>query len=224
MKILIAFLLHWMVSSKSKVMYPQFIKPSIDFLVAFFLLLILSPILVLLMILLYLTNKGSIFFLQNRPGFNAIPFKIIKFKTMRDAFDSFGKPLPDHERITAIGKFIRRASLDELLQLVNVIKGEMSLVGPRPLLMQYLPRYSNEQARRHEVKPGITGWAQVNGRNTISWEEKFRLDVYYVDHQTFFFDLSILWKTFLKVLARKDVNASENLTMSEFLGNETQST
>jgi lipopolysaccharide/colanic/teichoic acid biosynthesis glycosyltransferase len=213
-----------MVSSKSKVMYPQFIKPSLDFLVAFFLLLILSPILVLLMILLYLTNRGSIFFLQSRPGFNAIPFKIIKFKTMRDAVDSFGKPLPDHERITAIGKFIRRASLDELLQLVNVVKGEMSLVGPRPLLMQYLPRYSNEQARRHDVKPGITGWAQVNGRNTISWEEKFRLDVYYVDHQTFFFDLSILWKTFLKVLARKDVNASDNLTMSEFLGSDAQNT
>ena len=205
-------------------MYPQFIKPSLDFLVAFFLLLILSPILVLLIFVLFLTNKGSIFFLQSRPGFNAIPFKIIKFKTMRDELDSFGKPLPDHERITAIGKFIRRASLDELLQLVNVIKGEMSLVGPRPLLMQYLTRYSKEQARRHDVKPGITGWAQVNGRNTISWEEKFRLDVYYVDHQTFFFDLSILWKTFLKVLARKDVNASENLTMSEFLGNETQST
>jgi lipopolysaccharide/colanic/teichoic acid biosynthesis glycosyltransferase len=213
-----------MVFSKGKMMYPQFIKPSLDFLVAFFLLLILSPILVLLIFVLFLTNKGSIFFLQSRPGFNAIPFKIIKFKTMRDALDSFGKPLPDHERITAIGKFIRRASLDELLQLVNVIKGEMSLVGPRPLLMQYLPRYSKEQARRHDVKPGITGWAQVNGRNTISWEEKFRLDVYYVDHQTFFFDLSILWKTFLKVLARKDVNASENLTMSEFLGNETQST
>jgi lipopolysaccharide/colanic/teichoic acid biosynthesis glycosyltransferase len=213
-----------MVFSKGKMMYPQFIKPSLDFLVAFFLLLILSPILVLLIFVLFLTNKGSIFFLQSRPGFNAIPFKIIKFKTMRDELDSFGKPLPDHERITAIGKFIRRASLDELLQLVNVIKGEMSLVGPRPLLMQYLTRYSKEQARRHDVKPGITGWAQVNGRNTISWEEKFRLDVYYVDHQTFFFDLSILWKTFLKVLARKDVNASENLTMSEFLGNETQST
>jgi undecaprenyl phosphate N,N'-diacetylbacillosamine 1-phosphate transferase len=213
-----------MVSSKSKVMYPQFIKPSLDFLVAFFLLLILSPILVLLIFVLFLTNKGSIFFLQDRPGFRSMPFKIIKFKTMRDSVDSFGKPLPDHERITAIGKFIRRASLDELLQLVNVIKGEMSLVGPRPLLMQYLPRYSKEQARRHDVKPGITGWAQVNGRNTISWDEKFKLDVYYVDHQTFFFDLSILWKTFLKVLARKDVNASENLTMSEFLGNKTQST
>ena len=205
-------------------MYPQFIKPSLDFLVAFFLLLILSPILVLLIFVLFLTNKGSIFFLQDRPGFRSIPFKIIKFKTMRDAVDSFGKTLPDHERITAIGKFIRRASLDELLQLVNVVKGEMSLVGPRPLLMQYLPRYSKEQARRHDVKPGITGWAQVNGRNTISWDEKFKLDVYYVDHQTFFFDLSILWKTFLKVLARKDVNTSENLTMSEFLGNETQST
>jgi lipopolysaccharide/colanic/teichoic acid biosynthesis glycosyltransferase len=213
-----------MVSSKGKMMYPQFIKPSLDFLAAFLLLLMLSPILVLLIIILYFTNKGSIFFLQDRPGFRSMPFKIIKFKTMRDAVDSFGKPLPDHERITAIGKFIRRASLDELLQLVNVVKGEMSLVGPRPLLMQYLPRYSKEQARRHEVKPGITGWAQVNGRNTISWEENFRLEGYYVDHQTFFFDLSILWKTILKVLARKDVNASDNLTMSEFLGNETQST
>jgi lipopolysaccharide/colanic/teichoic acid biosynthesis glycosyltransferase len=137
---------------------------------------------------------------------------------MRDAFDEDGKALPDHMRITAIGKFIRSASLDELLQLVNVIKGEMSFVGPRPLLMQYLPRYSKVQARRHEVNPGITGWAQINGRNAICWDEKFQLDVYYVDHQSFIFDLTILWKTFIKVLARKDVNANDLTTMEEFMG------
>ena len=187
-------------------------------------MVLLSPILILIICILFIANRGSVFFLQKRIGFRSEPFTIIKFKTMRDAFDENGKLLPDNVRITVAGKFIRFVSLDELLQLVNIIRGEMSFVGPRPLLVHYLPRYNNEQSRRHEVRPGITGWAQVNGRNAISWHEKFQLDVYYVDHQTFFFDLSILWKTFLKVLARKDVNASENLTMSEFLGNETQST
>lgn len=199
-------------------MYARIIKPFLDFLLAGLLLLILSPVLILIICNLFFTNNGSIFFLQQRPGFLAKPFTIIKFKTMRDAFDEDGTALPDHMRITAIGKFIRSTSLDELLQLVNVLKGEMSFVGPRPLLMQYLPRYSKEQARRHEVKPGITGWAQVNGRNAIGWDEKFQLDVYYVDHQSFIFDLNILWKTFIKVLARKDVNANDTTTMIEFLG------
>ena len=137
---------------------------------------------------------------------------------MKDIFDVNGNPLPDSDRITPIGNFIRRYSLDELLQLVNVIKGEMSIVGPRPLLMQYLSRYSLEQARRHEVKPGITGWAQVNGRNAISWEQKFKLDVEYVEKQTFALDIKILWKTFIKVIARKDINANDNTTMPEFMG------
>jgi len=139
---------------------------------------------------------------------------------MRDVFDLDGRQLPDHERLTSVGKFIRRSSLDELLQLVNVIKGEMSIVGPRPLMMQYLPRYTTTQARRHDVRPGITGWAQVNGRNAISWEEKFKLDIFYVDNQTFFLDFLILWKTFIKVIARKDINSNDNTTMPEFMGSD----
>ena len=139
---------------------------------------------------------------------------------MRDAFDINGQPLPDNQRITKVGQIVRRYSLDELLQLVNVIKGDMSIVGPRPLLMQYLPRYTATQARRHEVRPGITGWAQVNGRNAISWEEKFKLDIYYVEHQSFFLDFLILWKTFIKVIARKDINANDNTTMPEFMGSD----
>ncbi len=170
------------------------------------------------MILLSFVNKGNIFFLQLRPGLKSIPFKIIKFKTMRDAFDSNGNPLPDEERLTKIGQFVRSASLDELLQLLNVLKGDMSLVGPRPLLMQYLSRYSPEQARRHEVKPGISGWAQVNGRNAISWEEKFNLDVEYVDKQSFILDIKILWMTFLNVIQRKGISADGHVTMGEFKG------
>ncbi len=158
------------------------------------------------------------FFFQQRPGLNARPFTIIKFKTMRDAFDDKGAPLPDEFRLTKVGRFVRSASLDELLQLINVLKGDMSLVGPRPLLMHYLPRYSKEQARRHEVKPGITGWAQVNGRNAISWEEKFRLDVEYVECQTFSLDLKILWMTVLNVLQRKGISADCHVTMEEFKG------
>jgi sugar transferase EpsL len=143
---------------------------------------------------------------------------IIKFKTMRDAFDDQGNPLPDEVRLTKVGRFVRSASLDELLQLVNVLNGDMSLVGPRPLLMQYLERYSEVQARRHEVKPGITGWALVNGRNAISWEEKFRLDVEYVDQQSFWLDCKILWMTFLNVIKRKDISADGHATMEEFKG------
>ncbi len=158
------------------------------------------------------------FFLQLRPGHQSKPFKIIKFKTMRDAFDDNGIPLPDENRLTKVGKWVRSASLDELLQLINVIKGDMSMVGPRPLLMQYLERYSPEQARRHDVRPGITGWAQVNGRNAISWEEKFRLDVEYVDRISFWLDLKILMMTAINVLKRKGISSDGHATMEEFRG------
>ncbi len=170
------------------------------------------------MLILLIANKGSIFFFQQRPGLNAKPFNIIKFKTMRDAYDKNGNPLPDHIRLTKVGKFIRSASLDELLQLINVLKGDMSLIGPRPLLMKYLPLYSKEQGRRHEVKPGISGWAQVNGRNAITWEEKFRLDVEYVNRISFVLDLQILWMTFLNVIKRKGISEDGQATMSEFMG------
>lgn len=199
-------------------LYRNIFKPLADLLAAFVLLVILFPLIVFSGLLLFLSNKGKLFFFQQRPGLNARPFTIMKFKTMRDAYDGDGKPLPDEVRLTKVGGFVRSSSLDELLQLVNVLKGDMSLVGPRPLLMQYLPRYSKEQARRHEVKPGITGWAQVNGRNAISWEEKFRLDVDYVDKQSFWLDCKILWMTFLNVIQRKGINADGHATMEEFKG------
>jgi len=199
-------------------LYKYILKPIADFLIALLLLALLSPIILVTMILLAIANKGNIFFLQLRPGLQSKPFKIIKFKTMRDDFDENGNPLPDEERLTKIGQFVRSASLDELLQLINVIKGDMSLVGPRPLLMQYLSRYSPEQARRHEVKPGISGWAQVNGRNAISWEEKFCLDVEYVERQSFFLDIKILWMTFLNVIQRKGISADGHVTMGEYKG------
>lgn len=194
------------------------LKPLSDVLAASVLLIILSPIIIAVIILLAIANKGSVFFLQTRPGYKAKPFKIIKFKTMRDAFDENGNSLPDEVRLTKIGQFVRLASLDELLQLINVLKGDMSLVGPRPLLIQYLERYTPEQARRHDVKPGITGWAQVNGRNAISWEEKFKYDVEYVDKQSFLLDIKILWLTFLNVIQRKGISADGHATMEEFKG------
>jgi lipopolysaccharide/colanic/teichoic acid biosynthesis glycosyltransferase len=197
-------------------MYRNYIKFIGDIIVSLSLLMILSPIILLTAILLLLTNRGKVFFFQQRPGLNNKPFYIVKFKTMIDAFDIHGNPLPDEERLTKIGKFVRSTSLDELLQLVNVIKGDMSLIGPRPLLMRYLPRYSSEQARRHEVKPGITGWAQVNGRNAISWEQKFKYDVEYVDNQTLKLDLKILWLTFLNVIQRKGISSDGHATMEEF--------
>jgi len=199
-------------------MFKHYIKSFGDFFIALFLLIILSPIILLTTILLFLANNGKVFFFQQRPGLNSKPFKIIKFKTMRDAFDQEGIPLPDELRLTKVGNFVRSASLDELLQLINVLKGDMSLVGPRPLLMQYLSRYSPEQAKRHNVKPGITGWAQVNGRNAISWEQKFKLDVEYVEKQSFTLDLKILWMTFLNVLQRKGISADGHVTMEEFKG------
>jgi lipopolysaccharide/colanic/teichoic acid biosynthesis glycosyltransferase len=199
-------------------MYCFFIKPLFDFFISLLLLIILSPIIVLTAILLLIANNGKVLFIQQRPGLNSKPFKIVKFKTMRDAFDKEGIPLPDEFRLTKIGSIIRSASIDELLQLINVLKGDMSLVGPRPLLMQYLSRYSPEQAKRHNVKPGITGWAQVNGRNAISWEQKFKLDVEYVEKQSFVLDLKILWLTFLNVIQRKGISADGHVTMEEFKG------
>ena len=198
--------------------YRKIVKPIVDFWAALLLLVILSPIIFVTTFFLALANDGSVFFFQQRPGLNSLPFKIIKFKTMKDAFDEKGNPLPDEERLTNLGKIVRSTSVDELLQLINVLKGDMSLVGPRPLLMQYLDRYSTEQARRHEVKPGITGWAQVNGRNAISWEQKFKYDVEYVEKQSFNLDIKILWMTFLNVIQRKGISADGHVTIEEFKG------
>jgi undecaprenyl phosphate N,N'-diacetylbacillosamine 1-phosphate transferase len=197
-------------------MFKHFLKPLCDFLIALFLLIVLSPIIILTAIILFVANHGKVFFFQQRPGLYSKPFRIIKFKTMRDDFDKNGVPLPDDVRLTKVGSIVRSASLDELLQLINVLKGDMSLVGPRPLLMQYLSRYSPEQGKRHNVKPGITGWAQVNGRNAISWEQKFKYDVEYVEKQSFILDIKILWMTFLNVIQRKGISADGHVTMKEF--------
>ena len=176
----------------------------------------LSPLFLTLTIILFIYNRANPFFTQHRPGENEKIFKVIKFKTMNDKKDSTGSLLPDADRITPIGKFTRRTSLDELPQLINVLKGNMSLIGPRPLLPEYLPLYDDFQRRRHEVKPGITGWAQVNGRNAISWEQKFELDVWYVDNVTLLLDMKILWKTFLNVFAREGINQAGQATANAF--------
>ncbi|MGW8422517.1 MULTISPECIES: sugar transferase [Comamonas] len=184
-------------------------------------LIVLIPVGVILIILgvLVRINLGApVFFKQKRAGKDGQQFEMIKFRTMRESYDSSGVPLPDAQRMTSFGNFLRSSSLDELPELWNVLKGEMSLVGPRPLLMQYLPLYSKEQARRHEVKPGITGWAQVNGRNNIGWDEKFALDVWYVDNRSSFLDVKILWLTIKKVLIRDGISSEGNATMSEFTG------
>lgn len=199
-------------------MYIHFFKRLIDFSASLIGLLILSPIILILIILLMFANNGKPFFFQQRPGKDGKIFTIIKFKTMSDKKDGNGVLLPDIERITKVGSFVRNASLDELLQLFNVIKGDMSIIGPRPLLVAYLPLYTEQQARRHLVKPGITGWAQINGRNAISWEEKFKLDVWYVDNISFKTDLQILFKTAEKVFKREGVSESENNTMTAFTG------
>lgn len=200
-------------------MYISVFKRVIDFVIALIVLILLSPIIIGVILLLVIYNNGEVFFVQKRPGKNEVIFGLIKFKTMRDLFDSEGNPLPDKDRITPIGKFVRKTSMDELPQLINVLKGDMSLVGPRPLLIKYLPLYSDFQKRRHEVKPGITGWAQVNGRNAISWQKKFELDVFYVEHLSFAMDVQILFLTFVKVFKGSDINASEVTTMSPFNGN-----
>lgn len=200
-------------------MYNLFLKSLLDRASALLGLLLLSPLIIILTLILAIANRGKPFFTQIRPGKNGKVFQLIKFCSMRDAVDTEGKPLPDIERITKVGKFVRGASLDEVPQLINVLKGDMSLVGPRPLLMSYLPLYSPEQNRRHEVKPGITGWAQVNGRNSLSWNEKFLLDVYYVDNRSFLLDVKIIMLTFVKIVKKDGVNASEQTTMSSFKGN-----
>ncbi len=198
-------------------MYP-FIKSVADFLISLLLIVLLSPLLILVTLLLTLQNSGKPFFLQCRPGKNQRPFSIIKFRSMHERRDSNGNLLPDNERLTPLGKLIRKTSIDELPQLFNVLKGDMSLVGPRPLLLKYIPLYSGKQVLRHLVRPGITGWAQVNGRNSISWTQKFALDVYYVEHYSFLLDLRILLLTVQKVFRREGVNQSESRPMEPFNG------
>nr|WP_179354438.1 sugar transferase [Winogradskyella vidalii] len=201
-----------------KKIYPLIIKRFFDFFAALFGLLIVAPLLLTLIIVLAIANNGKPFFYQTRAGKNGKLFTIIKLKTMNDKTDKDGHLLPVVYRITKVGNFCRKFSLDEIPQLINILKGDMSLVGPRPLLPKYLPLYNKEQNRRHEVTPGITGWAQVNGRNAISWEEKFELDVHYVDNQAFLLDLKIILMTIEKVINRKDVNSSESDDMPIFTG------
>lgn len=201
-------------------MYSFFLKRLIDFIVVFGVLVIIWPILLIMTLWLYFANRGAgAFFTQERPGQYGKIFKVIKFKTMTDERDENGDLLPDEKRLTKIGKFIRSTSVDELPQLFNVLKGDMSLIGPRPLLPQYLLLYSKEQARRHEVRPGITGWAQVNGRNAISWTKKFELDVWYVDHCSFLLDLKIIFLTVKKVFVREGISSDTSVTMEPFTGN-----
>lgn len=198
-------------------MYSKFFKRSIDLFGAIFLLILLSPLLLIVSLVLFFT-MGSVFFVQERGGYHGKVFKIIKFKTMTDERDLFGNLLPDERRLTAVGNFVRKWSIDELLGLINVLRGEMSLIGPRPQLAEYLPRYTPEQYRRHDVMPGITGWAQVNGRNAISWSKKFELDVWYVDHLSFWLDMKIALMTVYKVLKKADINQEGYATVSVFQG------
>ena len=189
-------------------MYKRYFKRLFDFLLSLTLLICLSPIILVVILMLYFSNKGAgIFFYQERPGLKGKIFKIIKFKSMTDERDADGNMLPPEQRLTKIGSFIRKTSLDELPQLFNVLKGDMSLIGPRPLMPHYLNLYSKEQMRRHDVRPGITGWAQVNGRNSITWTKKFELDVWYVDNISFLLDLRIIWLTIKKIIGRKDINS-----------------
>lgn len=200
-------------------MYKNFFKRFIDFWIALIVLIIISPILLVITIWLHFANKGAgAFFFQERPGKDAKIFKVIKFKTMTDERDAEGNLLPDAQRLTKVGRFVRSTSIDELPQLINVLKGDMALIGPRPLLPQYLPLYSPEQARRHEVRPGISGWAQCHGRNAISWTEKFKLDVWYVDHCTLWTDIKVIFITIKNVLMRKDINSATAATMEAFNG------
>lgn len=195
-------------------------KRAFDLIVSVSALVTLLPLLLVTAILVRSKLGSPIFFRQTRPGRDGKPFKMVKFRTMLDAVDKQGNPLPDQQRMTSFGSFLRATSLDELPELWNVIKGEMSLVGPRPLLMEYLPLYSEEQSRRHNVRPGVTGWAQVNGRNAISWEDKFKLDVWYVDNQSIWLDLKILFLTVKKVLVRDGISGEGEVTMSKFTGND----
>ena len=202
-------------------MYKNFFKRFLDFWISLIVLILISPILLVVTIWLHFANKGAgAFFFQERPGKDAKIFKVIKFKTMTDERDADGNLLPDEQRLTKVGKFVRSTSIDELPQLINVLKGDMALIGPRPLLPQYLPLYSPEQARRHEVRPGISGWAQCHGRNAISWTEKFKFDVWYVDHVSLMTDLKVIFITIKKVLFKEDINQTggEWITMDPFNG------
>jgi lipopolysaccharide/colanic/teichoic acid biosynthesis glycosyltransferase len=200
-------------------MYKNFFKRFFDFWIALLVLICICPILVVVTIWLHFANKGAgAFFLQNRPGLHGKIFKVIKFKTMTDERDAEGELLPDDVRLTKVGNLVRSTSIDELPQLINVLKGDMALIGPRPLLVDYLPLYSKEQMRRHEVRPGISGWAQCHGRNAISWTEKFKLDVWYVDHCTLWTDLQVIWITIMKVLKRADISEEGQATVEPFTG------
>jgi len=200
-------------------MYKHFFKRFLDFWLSLIVLIIISPILLLVTIWLHFANKGAgALFFQERPGKDGRIFKVIKFKTMTDERDTEGNLLPDEVRLTKVGRFVRSTSIDELPQLINVLKGDMALIGPRPLLVQYLPLYSKEQMRRHEVRPGISGWAQCHGRNQISWTEKFKLDVWYVDHLSFMTDVKVILITIKKVLFREDINSDNDATMEDFDG------
>lgn len=201
-------------------MYKTFFKRILDFITSFIAIIVFSPIFLLVVLLLSINNKGSVFFFQKRPGKNEKIFKVIKFKTMTDKKDKNGNLLSDADRLTKLGKFVRKTSLDELPQLINVLKGDMSIIGPRPLLPEYLPLYNDNQKKRHLVKPGITGWAQVNGRNAISWTKKFEYDVWYVENMGFILDLKIIALTVLKVLKSEGINAKNTVTTTKFLGND----
>ena len=201
-------------------MYKIFFKPLLDFVLSFLGLIISSPIFLIVFIALLLANKGKVFFLQKRPGKNEEIFKIIKFRTMNDKKDAHGNLLPDEERLTTIGKLVRKTSLDEIPQLINVLLGNMSLIGPRPLLPEYLPLYNDFQKKRHLIKPGITGWAQINGRNAVEWEKKFKFDVWYVENLSFLLDLQIMFLTLKKVLKLEGVNREGEATNIAFKGNE----
>lgn len=200
-------------------MYKKIIKRFLDFIIALIGLILILPLFVLVIVGLFFANHGKPFFFQIRPGKNGRLFKIIKFKTMNDKKDSEGNLLSDYYRLTKIGAFVRKTSLDEIPQLLNVLKGDMSLIGPRPLLPEYLPLYNESQRRRHEVKPGITGWAQVNGRNAISWEQKFEYDVWYVENVSFLLDLKILYQTIKKVFKREGITAENSVSAEAFKGN-----
>ena len=199
-------------------LYKNYGKRLLDLVISGAAILFTSPIFGSVSLLLWVINKGDVFFIQVRPGQNERPFKILKFKTMNDQLDEKGKLLPDMQRITKVGRWLRKLSLDELPQLWNVLKGDMSIIGPRPLLFKYIPLYSDRQRRRHEVKPGITGWAQINGRNAISWEEKFELDLHYIEHVSLALDMKIIWLTMIKILKREGVNQSELRPMQPFKG------
>lgn len=200
-------------------LYKYFFKRLFDFWISLIALICISPVLLVVTVWLHFANKGAgAFFFQERPGKDGRIFKVIKYKTMTDERDTEGNLLPDEQRLTKVGKFVRSTSIDELPQLINVLKGDMALIGPRPLLVQYLPLYSKEQARRHEVRPGISGWAQCHGRNAISWSEKFKLDVWYVDHVSFWTDIKVIWITIMKVLKRADINEAGQATMEAFNG------